>query len=545
MAFKLISSTGDLGFELREGRVLLVGRGASSDIPVLDPTISRRHAELTCENDIVRVRDLDSVNGTMVNGERVTEAKVTAGGVVTFGAVSFRLEALTASPESPDNAGAAAATPAGERAGENSTPDATIIRRQPVGDSGSPLSIFARVENLADARVRTKSADHHAETEQKLALLLEVSKGLSRAIDVDALLETIARMVFQILDADRVAIELIDENGVRVPKISRHRSGEAAGWVIPRSIARPVIADKVAILSGDAPRDVRFGGQSIIAQRVRSAMCAPLIGGENRVQGILYVDNLTTPRRFDEDDLDFLVAFSNIAAAAIENSRFAERIGRELLVRSNFERFFAPNLAARIASAPDAVRPGGEKRTVAVLFSDIRGFTALAEEMRPDDVARLLSDYFTVMVEIVFRHEGTLDKFIGDSVMAQWGAPIATPTDADRALDAARDMIRSLDELNARWLAEGVARPHLEIGIGLNYGEAFAGYVGAERRLEYTVIGDPVNTASRLCAAAGGGEILLTGELLAALANPPAVRERGAMELRGKSQPTAVYSVMP
>ena len=428
----------------------------------------------------------------------------------------------------------------------------TIIRRQAIVGMQGRLARYARGEQLtagaAAEAATTDAGERHADTAKKLALLLEVSKGLSRAIDVDALLETISRMVFQILDVDRVAIELIDSNGERVPKIARDRSGEApAGRLIPRSIARPVLTEKVAILSGDAPRDERFGGASIIAQRVRSAMCTPLIGRENRVRGILYVDNLTTPRRFDDDDLDFLAAFSNIAAAAIENSEFAERIRRDLLVRSNFERFFAPSLAARIASASEEVRPGGEKRTVAVLFGDIRGFTALAEEMRPDDLARLLSSYYRVMVEIVFRHGGTLDKFIGDAVMAQWGAPIATPSDADSALNAAREMARGLADLNVRLRMErGSAEcPVLEMGFGLNYGESFAGYVGAERRLEYTVIGDTVNTASRLCAEAGPGEILITEELRAALEHPPEMSERGTIELRGKSQPTTVYCVLP
>jgi adenylate cyclase len=131
--------------------------------------------------------------------------------------------------------------------------------------------------------------------------------------------------------------------------------------------------------------------------------------------------------------------------------------------------------------------------------------------------------------------------------MAQWGAPIATPTDADSALDAARGMARGLDELNGRLRAEhgGAPCPVLEMGFGLNFGEAFAGYVGAERRLEYTVIGDTVNTASRLCAEADAGEILITGELRTALTTLPPMTERGTMELRGKSQPTAVYCVLP
>jgi adenylate cyclase len=161
--------------------------------------------------------------------------------------------------------------------------------------------------------------------------------------------------------------------------------------------------------------------------------------------------------------------------------------------------------------------------------------------MNPDAMASLLTEYFTEMVECVFRHDGTLDKFIGDAVMAQWGAPLGNPDDADRAMGAALDMMKALDMLNARWKAQG--RPTLQIGIGLNHGEAFAGNIGSERRLEFTVIGDTVNTASRLCSAADGGEILLSDEMRRALSSPPPLDVCPPMELKNKSQPVRVYRV--
>jgi adenylate cyclase len=534
MPFRLTSTAGDQSFELQDGATLVVGRASVSDLPVIDPTISRRHAELTSTGLTIRVRDLGSSNGTFVNGARVTEASVSPGDTIAFGKVPFRVTNITRP----------LATLGSELLLDEATPTvrgSTILRERPYGQPGG-LSRVMHATNLAEAKAQTVMTDEHAVTAKKLALLLEVSKQLSRAIAVDALLDSIVGVVFQILDVDRVAIELLDGNGARAQRISRDRHGEMAGRAIPQSIARKVVDEKVAVLSDNAPQDERFGGQSILMQSVRSAMCAPLIGSEDRVHGVLYVDNLTTTQRFDDDDLDFLVAFSNIAAVALENSAFAERSRRETLVRSNFERFFAPNLAARIAGSPDAVQLGGDKRTVAVLFSDIRGFTALSEDMRPDDVARLLSEYFSVMVEVVFRHNGTLDKFIGDAIMAQWGAPIAGTDDAGSAMAAALEMMRELDTLNAKWRAQG--RPALQIGVGLNYGESFAGYIGSERRLEYTVIGDAVNTASRLCAAAEGGEILLSGEMRSALSAPPPMVERGTMELRGKSQPIPVYSVV-
>ena len=156
-------------------------------------------------------------------------------------------------------------------------------------------------------------------------------------------------------------------------------------------------------------------------------------------------------------------------------------------------------------------------------------------------MASLLTEYFTEMVECVFRHDGTLDKFIGDAVMAQWGAPIGGPDDADKAMAAALDMIRELDRLNAHWRAAG--RPELQAGIGLNFGEAFAGNIGSERRLEFTVIGDTVNTASRLCGEAGPREILLSEGFRRALHSSPPLHACPPMYLKNKSQPVTVFRV--
>jgi adenylate cyclase len=276
-------------------------------------------------------------------------------------------------------------------------------------------------------------------------------------------------------------------------------------------------------------------------QQVRSAICVPMVKSTEEVIGVLYLDNVSASHRFTEDDLDYCIAFASIVGTAIEREQFMQQIQRELVVRSNFQRYFAPALAERIASAGEGMKLGGDKRRVAVLFSDIRGFTALSETMNPDDMAHLLTEYFTEMVECVFDKGGTLDKFIGDAVMAQWGAPLGGVDDPDKAMEAAIKMIRELDTLNARWRAAG--KPELQIGIGLNVGEAFAGNIGSERRMEYTVIGDTVNTASRLCSAAGPREILISDDFRRSLSTPPAVVEMPPMELKGKSQPVPVYRV--
>ena len=542
MPFKLLNDATGQAYELSPGQTLVLGRASSSDVPVFDPTISRRHAELTATATTAHVKDLGSSNGTFVNGAQVTESDVSDGDVVMFGKVPFRLafiEAAPPAPPAPRMSGAVAAP--GDAPAPR--PSSTILRELAVAKGSGPLSTVFRATSLAEVRAETAKATGSEKVEKRLALLLEVSKGLSRVTDAEALLGRITELVFEIMDVDRVTIELVDASGERVPMISRDRTGVVAARAVPKTIARKVADARVAVLSDNAAEDERFGGQSVVMQSVRSAMCAPLVGSGDQVLGVLYVDNVTAVQRFTDEDLDFLIAFSNIAAVALENSRFAERIRRETIVRSNFERFFAPSLAARIAGAGEQVKQGGEKKEVAVLFSDIRGFTTLSESMNPDDVASLLSEYFSVMVEIVFKHGGTLDKFIGDAVMAQWGAPLSAKDDADRAMAAAVEMLEALKELNAKWKAAG--RPEMQAGIGLNYGESFAGYIGSERRLEYTVIGDAVNIASRLCARAEGGEILLTESMKKALSSPPKMAAKGSLELKGRKKPAPVFSVVP
>ena len=535
MALRLISPDGTQSYDLRDGVPLIVGRAPTCDLPVFDPTISRRHAELVADGESLSLKDLGSSNGTFLNGAKVEQATVAVDDLVAFGKVPFRLTVFSTPVVELPAIPVPQAPPAG----------ATIVRQIPMRESKAALASLSAPTTMPGGLTRIGGVPLTVpagdKSQQKLATLLEVSKGLTRAVDVDTILEKIVGFAYQTLEVDRVAILLCDAQGELTPKISRDKRGGDAPRAVPQSIAKKAVAEKVALLSDNAGEDQRFGGQSILMQQIRSAICAPLIGSEDRVLGVLYVDNPSITHRFSDEDLEFLVAFAGIAAVAIENSQFAERIRREGIVRNNFERYFAPQLAARIASSPEALKLGGDKRPVAVLFSDIRGFTALSETMNPDAMASLLTEYFTEMVECVFRHNGTLDKFIGDAVMAQWGAPIGSPDDADQAMAAAIEMMAELRKLNAGWKEQG--RPTLEIGIGLNHGEAFAGNIGSERRLEFTVIGDTVNTASRLCGAAAAAEILLSDDMRKALTNPPPLDECPPMELKNKNQPVKVYRV--
>jgi adenylate cyclase len=528
---RLVSTAGDQTFELPEGRTLVVGRGLASDIAIYDPTISRRHAELTVAGDGVEVKDAGSSNGTCINGTRITDGHLGLEDTITFGKVTFRLT-VRGSPAGAIQRPAIAADAAA--AGGK-------IVRQLVVSGGGPPGITSR-EAPPPGQLKVDAASAEARQALKLQMLLEVSQKLSAELDLDRLLRMVVDTTFEIMSVDRVTIVLrSEETGELVPTISRSRIGEAQAVQLPRSIAEKVMQERVAVVSQNAPEDSRFRGQSIVLQSVRSAMCSPLMASGDEVLGLLYVDNLTATNTFTDEDLQFLVAFSGLAAVGIKNSRYAEQIRRETTVRSNFERYFAPNVAAAIAQRGEAIRQGGERRPTTVLFSDIRGFTAIAESMGPDAIAQFLSEYFTEMVEVIFEHGGTLDKFIGDAIMALWGAPIAHVDDPDRALRAALAMQRAIGRLNQRWASQG--RPEIGVGIGINHGEVFAGNIGSHRRLEYTVLGDAVNVAARLCAEAGPGEILVSEQFLGVVRDQVSCDYLPELALKGKAQVTQVYRV--
>src|SRR5581483_1276416 len=441
-----------------------------------------------------------------------------------FGKVAFRVKRVAPPPPRAQVAPPVSAEFPGAR------PGSTIVRQLPVGASGGVPAIVAGGPGGASGASHLKVAARSAEElrEKKLSLLLEISKELSKQQELDRLLDKVVDFTFQIMNVDRVSILLLEPNNELVPRISKGRTagpgragGGGAAKHVPQSIARKAVEERVAILSDNAAADERFKGKSILIQSVRSAMCTPLMGTDQKVLGILYVDNLTATHSFADEDLEFLIAFGSLAAVGIENSRRSEQLRREALVLSNFQRYFSPNIAAAIAQQEDAGRLPSQKRPVVIFFSDIRGFTQLSEQMSPDDIATLLTGYFTEMVEIVFEHAGTLDKFIGDAIMALWGAPIAHEDDADRAMQCALDQLSALEKLNKKWRSE--RRAELGVGIGINYGEVFAGNIGSDRRLEYTVIGDAVNTASRLCSTADANEILISDAFYQQLKNPPTV----------------------
>ena len=192
------------------------------------------------------------------------------------------------------------------------------------------------------------------------------------------------------------------------------------------------------------------------------------------------------------------------------------------------------NIVDELLQNDNSLELGGAQSEVCVLFSDIRGFTALSEKMKPSDVVYLLNTYFESMIEVVFSHNGTLDKIIGDELMVLYGVPLKTKNDSQSAVNSAIAMFKALETFNKEIEKENL--PKLQIGIGINYGKVVSGNIGSERQMNYTVIGDAVNLASRLCSHAKSGEVVISKSVYERLeANTGFIAQTPIM-VKGKSQ---------
>jgi len=290
-----------------------------------------------------------------------------------------------------------------------------------------------------------------------------------------------------------------------VPAGEPSASMELAEHVLQQNSA--VIWNPAAGISSD------IGARSLIGMQTTCAMYAPL-SWQNERLGVLCVDTRRPACVFSPDDLRLFIAIAHHVALAI----FSQQQTRELQAQNQLLQrlltHFSPKVRQRLLERAGRGRLtlGGERSEVSILFSDIRGFTRISAGMEPDSVVEMLNHYFAALVEAIFHCEGTVDKFIGDAILAVFGSPDPDPEQHRHALHAALAMQEAVQKLNAARKASGL--PTCEIGIGVHSGEVLHGFVGTQERLEFTVVGDAVNRASRFCAAAGANEIILSSEFL-------------------------------
>lgn len=545
-----------------------IGRAKDNDIILNDRRVSRKHAFFSREGDGYKLVDgvfedgelTRSVNKVFVNGAPMLEKMLEDGDVIVIG--ESRLE-ITLAEES--SAEIPLPKPRSPKTDDRVFNAPTVIKGttgvdfddNPLGQTQVQISaneIIGRQSHLSlESALATPDEIKDLRRKAKiLELLFEMSKSLGTVFDLKEIFEKATDLIFRGTPADRVVALIADEtldgkilDYSLYPVAVRTRDEKieelTEKLTISRTITQKVMRDKVALLSQDAKTDEQFlGAESIVSQGVRSTICAPLIT-ESNVHGVLYADRLDPFAAFSADHLELISAVSAQTAVTVETVKAHKRLAREEVARANYSRFMPEYVVKQLLINPDSFRLGGANQTVTVLFADIRGFTAISEKENPEKVVNLLNTYFSAMTEIIFDHGGTLDKYIGDGLMAIFGAPTATEEDALNAVKAAVTMQKRLVSLNEELRAEGTGP--ISIGIGLHTGEATIGYIGSERRSEYTAIGDTVNLASRLESNARGGQILMSEATAEASGNLIPVNHLEPLTVKNRVQPVSVLEI--
>jgi adenylate cyclase len=514
---------------------VVIGRSPECQVVLKDFGISRQHARIVVDDDGVRIMDLKSKNGTTVNGVPVMEASLKDGDRILLGKFQLNFTKSLEGKVVLDEE-----RPLSEEAG-------TIIRS--VGELSKLLAAPSESGGAAPAVAEAKKAPDAQETAKLnriLKVLLNFAKDLNEARSVDDVLQRIMEIVFDHVPADRGFLMLREANQDRLtPMVVKHRSGSDQGKItISKTIADRVMKDRVSILTSDAQVDPRFGaGDSIRFHGIRSAMCAPL-WSQDQIIGIIHVDSPMLTNCFTLNDLDLLTALGHNAAVAIERARLNEKIVAEEKKRERLGRFLSPQVTERVINTSDSLGAElgvPEAKEVSVLFADIVGFTSMSEKMSPAAVSYLLNDYLSRMTEIIFKYDGTLDKYIGDAIMAVFGAPLDMPDHAAQCIRAGLEMRDRLEDFNAE-RREG---PQLKIRIGINSGKVVAGEIGSINKKEYTVLGDAVNIASRLESSVAKPMMVVIGEnTFEAVQGLFECRSLGETELKGKAKKVTAYEVL-
>lgn len=533
-------------FNLQQEDTCTIGRAPDNSVVLDDPRASRYHAHIKHADDgsytivdgvVVNGQLRRSANKVFINGEAQLEYQLKNSDRVTIGASTIRFEQR-----------------AEERTTEVRYDDKPLGHTQLLISANDVMStvLHAKPEGQAVSQARDKVLEALQRKANILTALYEMSKTLGSVFDLDAIFAKATDIIFRSTPADRVVALLVEGDGTGNPEdqelnpiAMRARdqklNDHARKLSIGRTITRKVMHDRVALLSQDAASDEQFAGvDSIVSQGVRSTICAPLVS-ESRVYGAIYADRLDPFAAFKPDDLELISAVAAQTAIAVENARAHERLAREEVARANYSRFLPEYVVKQMLDKPDSFKLGGVNQTITILFADIRGFTRISEHAPPERIVGLLNKYFSAMTDIIFAHGGTLDKYLGDGLMALFGAPTATPEDASNALNAAVAMQRRMLGINQELHDEGFVE--LGVGIGLHTGEATVGYIGSERRSEYTAIGDTVNTAARLESNALGGQILLSDATAKAARSRYRLKPREPITVKNRTQPVVLWEV--
>ena len=383
---------------------------------------------------------------------------------------------------------------------------------------------------------------HEVEFGTRDHLLYELARDLSSTLDLDRLLEKVMDRVIELMKASRGFIVLVDPlDGSTSVQMARGEADpeKARQFLGSRTVIEHVVRTGLAVVTTDASMDDRFKGQqSVIMQNLRSIIAVPLVT-KGKVIGAVYVDNPFRAAIFEEKDKEFLQAIADLAAIAIDNARQYER---SEFLRQLFEAHVNKQVTDYVLTrSARALRfLPGERREVTILNSDIAGFSTLSQSMDAEELVAFLNDYFRRMIRVVLDHGGNIDKFQGDGMLVVFGAPNPMHDHAERALNAALDMVREIERFNQDLVDAG--RSAISVGMGLDTGEVVAGHVGSDDRMEFTLIGVPVNNSAYL-SKVRPARVLMSEATRQRVPNGFRVADYEPLQLKGTKGPQAIYEL--
>ena len=535
-----------------KGEDVTIGRSPQMGLSVPEsvPGISRHHATVQKRGMTWWLVDNGSRNGSYINQTRVTEAELHHTDVIHLG--PFEIQFLSPAPVK--------ATWTASMMGSLAEPNVEFADRDPAQVNVSidlanfraakapvaepPLPLFTTSRPIqapptAESQIGTRLADQAWAVE----LFSEVGRALQVSTDLDEMFETLLTLLFSQVPAERAFVGLIDPITSEVlPRMTRLKEGLLGqAFQISRTILRNAIDSRQALLVEDTTEDSRFQeALSIRQMSICSAICVPLYH-DGHVAGVLYIDTREKDAPLSPHHLEIATALALFTAVAVEQFRLRETALAEQRLRQSLARYSSPAVVDRILQAGDAGQMIADKEIVTVLFSDLKGFTSMSEKLSPAEVVEVLNAVFARLTDAVFRQQGTLDKFMGDGMLAFFGAPLRLADHPLRAVRAAWEMLISVDDFNR-------SRPGADpigIRIGINTGEAIVGDIGSLTRKDYTVIGDTVNVASRLeSSVAATNQIAIGPQTYEAVRHEFTCEPLEPIRLKGKTELVQPYRVV-
>jgi adenylate cyclase len=473
----------------------VLGRHHENSQSVLDLSpdnkISRLHARVWKEDGFYWIEDRQSSRGTLLNNIEIKEKgrqKLQVGDTICAGETMLQVESL----ESQDTLAQTNYLEIG----------ASLPSDGRQADTGVNIAFDLDATNFdpVSAKSRGDAGVPRLKLVCELPLQFAVKTQLAELLPM-----VVDRLAELIPNADSWALALCDPqtDGLLLKAYRCAREPH-----VSETLARRAMSERKAFIWNRAVTGDISG--TILQSAIVTGMYAPLLW-QDEVLGVICAESRSFEGNFDEEDLRLIVFMAQYAAMAAGSHRLQEKLRQEAVFRGKLLRQFSPKVAERLLAHRGRLRLGGERSEITILNSDIRGFTQLTNEMDPDDIVEMLNEYFAVLVPIIFGEQGTIDKFIGDAILAVFGSPEPDLKQHEHAVAAAVKMQAAVARVNESRRLRGL--PCAEAGIGIHCGEVVHGFVGTSDRMEFTVIGDTVNKATRYCIGAAGGEILISPEV--------------------------------